>query len=272
MNKEMWLNEITQVNTNNLIKRGIKFFGPASGELACGEIGIGKMLEPLVIVEMLANTWVEPLFRGKKIIITAGPTMEAIDPVRFLSNKSSGKMGYAIATAAANYGAEVLLISGPTPLNAPDKVKVISVTTGNQMLSEVMKNIEKCAIFISTAAICDYQNKNVNLQKIKKENDQLQLNLIKTPDILSQVASLENPPFTVGFAAETENLVTNAQEKLKKKKIDLIAANLVNDDLGFSQDENALTLIKKNGEIFELSKKDKKNLAYELLEFIAKNF
>lgn len=273
MNKEMWNNKITALNVEKLGKLGVKFFGPANGVLACGEVGSGKMLEPIDIVSMLRCIFVRPLLRdGKKIrlVITAGSTIEPIDPVRFISNHSSGKMGYAIAQAAADYGVDVTLISGSTSLPQSDVAKLFSVETADQMFEVAMQEVNKgCDIFIAAAAVADYKVENVAKQKIKKANkNHLDLHLLPNPDILASIAALPNPPFTVGFAAETENLIENAKRKLQEKKVNLMAANLVGKNLGFNSPNNALTLLAKNGEIVELSLKSKDLLACELLEFV----
>lgn len=268
MNKEMWAKNITQANVKQLINGGIKLFGPASGVQACGDDGAGRMLEPNEILDLVNHVFVTPLLKGKKIIITAGPTVEAIDPVRFISNRSSGKMGYAIAQAAVDHGAEVTLISGPTNLTPP-KVNLITVTTANEMYDAVMQNIECVDIFIAAAAVADYRPENNHPSKLKRNEASLTLKLVPNPDILASVTALSNPPITVGFAAETDNLINNAQHKLITKKVDILAANLVGENIGFDRDYNSLELFTKNGAHIKLSEKNKLSLAYELIEFIA---
>ncbi|OGT09097.1 MAG: phosphopantothenoylcysteine decarboxylase [Gammaproteobacteria bacterium GWE2_37_16] len=272
MNAMMWSNEATQDNIQILkLRKNIRIFGPGEGLLACGVIGAGRMLEPGELAAMTAGVFVEPLFLGKKIIVTAGPTRERIDPVRFISNDSSGKMGYAIAEAASNLGAEVILISGPTEIAAPKNVKKIDIITAEEMNAAVMNNIEGCDVFVAAAAVADYRVEQVNAQKIKKnENNQnLMLSLVRNPDILANVACLKHPPLTVGFAAETENVIVNAKQKLASKKIDIIAANLVGDGIGFNNDQNALTVLTRLGESFEIPEQSKSSLAYELMRIVA---
>ena len=271
MNIMMWLNQATQDNIQILkLRKNIRIFGPGEGVLACGVIGAGRMLEPPELAAMTAKIFVEPLLCKKKIIVTAGPTRERIDPVRYISNDSSGKMGYAIAEAASNFGAEVILISGPTELAAPRNVKKIDVVTAEEMYTTVMANIEECDIFVAAAAVADYRVEQANAQKIKKTegNQNITLSLVRNPDILANVTSLENPPLTVGFAAETENVVANAKQKLAIKKIDIIAANLVGDGVGFNNDQNALTILTRFGKAFELPKQSKSSLAYELMRIV----
>lgn len=271
MNKEMWHNKITQENINSLTKKDIKFIGPSNGLQACGDVGDGRMSEPNEIINAIANYAIEPLFANKKIMITAGPTVEAIDPVRFISNHSSGKMGYAIAEVAKSHQANVTLISGPTNLSPPSGIKVLKIKTALEMYEAVMTEIKNsgCDIFISVAAVADYRVETINNQKIKKDHEsKLKLTLIKNPDILEAVAKLEKPPFTIGFAAETDNLIANAKEKLQRKNIDVIVANIVCESKGFNSDENSVTIIAKNAETLELEKKNKLALAFELMKFI----
>lgn len=270
MNCEMWLNPVTQENVLVLQKRGVAILGPAEGEQACGEIGPGRMLEPAEIVRQMGTLFLDPILKGKKIIITAGPTQESFDPVRYVTNHSSGKMGYAIAEAAVALGANVHLISGPTSLPVPSGVGCIRVTTAQEMLDAVMAGIKACDVFIAAAAVSDYRPEFPAPQKIKKTQNIMTLSLIKTPDILSHVTALSSPPFTVGFAAETENLVENALAKLKNKKINLIAANFVGEGGAFGSDENALTVLNQTGSELKLPLQSKGNLAYELLVLIAK--
>jgi len=268
MNKVMWEKQVTQANITTLQERGIIFLGPDIGEQACGDMGLGRMLEPKVIVEKLLNTTNQRLI-DKNIIITAGPTFEPIDPVRFIGNRSSGKMGYAIAKAAIDHGAKVTLISGPTRLLPPEGLfDYVGVTTADEMQQTVMQHIKDCDIFISAAAIADYKVENYSFNKIKKTKDELTLKLKRNPDVLSEIAKLKQRPFVVGFAAETDNLETNALQKLKCKNIDIIAANLVGEDCGFDKDENRLLLLSKVGEKFDTGLKNKNLLAYELIKFM----
>lgn len=269
MNREMWLNPITQKNVLALQERQMHIFGPDEGVQACGEIGPGRMLEPNVIVQDVSRLFVAPILKHKKIIITAGPTREPIDPVRYISNYSSGKMGYAIAAAAVAMGAEVELISGPIALTIPQKVNITKVNTAQEMLDAVIAKINDCDIFIATAAVADYRSKTTASQKHKKTSEPIMLSLISNPDILSYVAALPNPPLTIGFAAETENLEANALTKLQNKNIDIIAANIVGNGVGFEQDDNELLLLARNGKSLKLKLQSKDLLAYELLDFVA---
>jgi phosphopantothenoylcysteine decarboxylase/phosphopantothenate--cysteine ligase len=227
------------------------------------------MLDPVDIVRFMGTFFVEPILKNKKIMITAGPTEEPLDPVRYITNRSSGKMGYAIATAAKALGAEVKLISGPTSLKAPVGVACTHVATAQEMLDAVMSQVEGCDIFIATAAVADYKPKKIAKQKLKKTSTTQVISLVRNPDILSQVAQLPSPPFTVGFAAETEHVLANALKKLKNKKIDMIVANDVSDNKVFGRDDNALTILTKRGEQFKLPPQNKNSLAYELLALIA---
>ena len=269
MNQQMWLNPATQDNARLLTSRGITLHGPAEGSQACGETGPGRMLEPVDLIRHLNNVFLTNLLTARKLVITAGPTRENIDPVRFISNRSTGRMGYAVARAAVEAGAEVVLISGPTSLELPERVLCQQVVTARQMHDAVMKEIRDTDIFIATAAVADYRCSVVADQKIKKTDSFISLTLEKTPDILGEVASLSHPPFTVGFAAETEALLENANKKLISKKLDMIAANLVGDNKGFESDDNELQILWKDGSIkLEHAPKDK--LARELVAIIAK--
>lgn len=268
MNQQMWLNAATQQNIKTLLMRAIKILGPASGEQACGEVGIGRMLEPQDIVQALSST---PLLTQKNILITAGPTQENIDPVRYISNYSSGKMGYALAEAAMLHGANVTLISGPVNLITPKNIKRVDVKTAEQMQAAVLDKIAAVDIFISVAAVADYRFKNIAENKIKKSENNLTLELERNPDILASVASLSERPFIVGFAAETNDVITNAKVKLKNKNIDMIAANQVGEAIGFSADQNQLTVIWKDGEK-SLPLTSKKILALQLICLIAEQY
>jgi phosphopantothenoylcysteine decarboxylase/phosphopantothenate--cysteine ligase len=271
MNKQMWESPATQRNVSQLLKDGVMILGPDSGVQACGENGLGRMLEPEdLFAELLSSLNAElpakPL-AGKRILITAGPTVERIDPVRAITNLSSGKMGYSIVETAIEMGADVTLVSGPSNLTAPDLAKVIAVESGAEMLAAVMANISHQDIFISVAAVADYRVASPSTQKIKKTNAALNIELVPNEDILATVAALPNAPFCVGFAAESENLLAYAEEKRKRKNIPLIVANLVSEALG--TDESTLTLLDDQG-AHPLPKSSKAKSARALLNHIAK--
>ena len=268
MNQQMWRNQATQENLRRINARGITVVGPTAGEQACGDDGPGRMLEPEEIVTNTANIFQTNILTGSRLLVTAGPTREAIDPVRFLSNRSSGRMGYAVATAAAEAGADVTLISGPVELTAIGIEKVIHVTSAEEMQESVMQRINNIDIFISAAAVADYRAQKISEQKIKKSDDTYELIMQKNPDILAEVSALYDAPFTVGFAAETENLELNAQTKLHLKNLDMIAANQVDKKLGIDCDENALTIFWKTGRE-KLSLAPKNKLARSLIKLIA---
>ena len=268
MNQQMWRNQATQENLERINARGITVVGPTAGVQACGDDGPGRMLEPEEIVVHTANMFQTNILTGSRLLVTAGPTREAIDPVRFLSNRSSGRMGYAVATAAAEAGADVTLISGPVDLAAIGIEKVIHVTSAEEMQESVMQRINNIDIFISAAAVADYRVQKISEQKIKKSDDTYELIMQKNPDILAEVSALYDAPFTVGFAAETENLELNAQTKLHLKNLDMIAANQVDKKLGIDCDENSLTIFWKTGrEKLPLAPKNK--LARNLIKLIA---
>jgi phosphopantothenoylcysteine decarboxylase/phosphopantothenate--cysteine ligase len=270
MNKQMWESSATQRNLTQLLKDGVMILGPDSGVQACGETGLGRMLEPEdLLAELLSSLNAELPARpltGKRILITAGPTIEKIDPVRAITNLSSGKMGYSIAEAAIEMGAEVTLVSGPTNLKAPDLAKVVTVESGAEMLNAVMANITNQDIFISVAAVADYRVASPSTEKIKKSNAALNIELVPNEDILAKVAALPNTPFCVGFAAESENLLAYAEEKRKRKHIPLIVANLVSEALG--TDESTLTILDDQG-AHPLPKSSKLKSAHALLMHIA---
>ncbi len=268
MNQQMWRNQATQENLERINARGITVVGPTAGVQACGDDGPGRMLEPEEIVVHTANIFQTNILTGSRLLVTAGPTREAIDPIRFLSNRSSGRMGYAVATAAAEAGADVTLISGPVDLAAIGIEKVIHVTSAEEMQESVMQRINNIDIFISAAAVADYRVQKISEQKIKKSDDTYELIMQKNPDILAEVSALYDAPFTVGFAAETENLELNAQTKLHLKNLDMIAANQVDKKLGIDCDENSLTIFWKTGrEKLPLAPKNK--LARSLIKLIA---
>ena len=269
MNWAMWNNAATQDNLATLRQRKVQILGPGEGELAEGEVGMGRMLEPAEIMAVLEQA-PRPL-QGVNVLITAGPTREPLDPVRFVSNRSSGKMGFAVARAAAEAGASVTLVAGPVHLATPRDVLRVDVETAAEMHAAVMKRVRQSQVFIASAAVADYSPKRAATQKIKKKGASLQMKLTRTPDILADVAALKSAPYTVGFAAETEKLEAHAREKLTKKRLDLIAANLVGKDRGFDTDENALTLYWKGGKQ-ELRNAPKLQIARQLIEVIGDHY
>ena len=271
MNQAMWKDKRTQKNLSKSIKAGLNVIGPASGEQACGDVGDGRMTEPADIVSEVEKTLEKGLLTGKKVIITAGPTQEMIDPVRYISNKSSGKMGFSLAEELKNQGASVTLISGPVNLKTPEKVKRHDVLSADEMKLKVEELIEDCDIFISAAAVSDFKPKEIYKNKIKKKENEKHLNLKmdKNSDILKVISEKNLNLKTVGFAAETENLLSNAKKKLSQKKLDLIVANDVsNKDIGFDSDENEVTLITKK-EQKKIKKASKKIVSKKIVEFIA---
>ncbi len=272
MNQAMWRKAITQQNIQRLKEQGVQLIGPESGEQACGDVGFGRMAEPVDIVERLLGQAHSNCLQGRKVLLTAGPTRESIDPVRFISNRSSGKMGYAIAEAAHHAGAEVTLVSGPVNLGASAGIKLIKVETAAQMHQAVMAQLIQCDIFIATAAVADYTVQESSAVKIKKHDELLTLTLTKTPDILAEVANQKVPPFTVGFAAETEDLERYALDKLQRKKLSMIAANWVGREQGgFEDDQNALRVFWNDGqETFNMMPKQR--LAEHLIALIAQQF
>lgn len=265
MNRLMWENSATQANLHTLRQRGYQLIAPDNGEQACGEVGIGRMVSPETLASYLSTT-INRVLTDKHLVITAGPTIERIDPVPYLSNDSSGKMGYALATAAIKLGAKVTLISGKTTLTPPHGVNFINVESAQSMYDHVMHHIDKADWFIATAAVADYYVKNPSQQKLKKHNhDKLTLILEKNPDILASVCALPNRPFCLGFAAETEQVVKYAKQKRLKKGVDLIAANDVSDKcIGFNSNNNAITLIGDNYQQ-DFPMMDKQQLAMQLL-------
>lgn len=267
MNKQMWENPATQRNIAQLHADGVAVLGPDSGEQACGEIGLGRMLEAEDLLYLIEAHFQPKLLAGKKVLITAGATLEMIDPVRAITNLSSGKMGYAIAQAAYEMGADVTLVSGATALKPPLGVNNISATSADAMYQSVMKNVANHDIFIGVAAVADYSPAKTSTQKIKKSESSLTLELRPNKDILADVASLPNAPFCVGFAAETENLLEYAEAKRLKKKLPLIVANLTSDAMG--SESNSVTLLDKNG-AHPLECAPKIEIARLLLQHIAK--
>ncbi|WP_045402605.1 bifunctional phosphopantothenoylcysteine decarboxylase/phosphopantothenate--cysteine ligase CoaBC [Vibrio campbellii] len=269
MNQQMYRNVATQENIATLARRGMHIWGPAAGEQACGDVGPGRMLEPMQLVHLCEQFFQPKLLAGKSVLITAGPTREAIDPVRYISNHSSGKMGFALANAAAQLGAKVTLVSGPVSLNTPAGVERINVASAQEMHDAVMAHAPNHDAFISCAAVADYRPENVASQKLKKteNNDQMTINMVKNPDIVATVANMtEQRPFTVGFAAETNDVETYARGKLVKKNLDMICANDVSvEGQGFNSNDNAITLFWPQGEQ-ALALESKEALSFRILE------
>ncbi len=272
MNQQMWLNPATQSNLLALRRRAVRVFGPAEGLQACGDVGPGRLLEPAELVALSAQIFETGALDGLTVVVTAGPTWEAMDPVRGLTNKSSGRMGYAVAQAAMEAGAKVILVSGPTALPDPERMQVIRVTSAQEMHDAVQTHIGAAHIFIGVAAVADYRPAFPAEQKIKKNAERMTLDLVKTPDILASVAALERRPFTVGFAAETENLEANARKKLIDKRLDLVCANRVGViGSGFEADTNSLLLVDAAGTT-TLPTAEKHQLARALIQHIAEKY
>mgnify|MGYP000662487170 FL=1 len=273
MNQAMWKDERTQSNIKNLENKDFSLYGPGSGEQACGDIGLGRMLEPSEIVELFASLFKAGSLSNKSVLITAGPTQEPIDPVRYVTNRSSGKMGYALAEAAVEAGAQVTLVSGPVNIKPPASCNFISVETAQEMYDAVMHHVSGKDVYIGTAAVADYSPTKVEGSKIKKDgsNESLVLEMKENQDILKTVSDKEDRPYVVGFAAETEDLLKNARKKLEKKKLDLIIANDVSDEsIGFDSEENEVTLITNSEEVL-LDRSSKKKIAKRIVEFISNN-
>lgn len=270
MNQAMWKNPATQDNLSQLAKRNISCFGPASGTQACGDVGPGRMLEPSELAELTAQQFTCGALSGKSVVITAGPTREAIDPVRYISNHSSGKMGYALAQAAIDAGAKVTLISGPTNLAAPEHSHFIPIDSAQQMYDASMQALHECDLFIASAAVADYRPATLADQKIKKTGqDTMIIELVKNPDIVTAVAAHNPRPMTVGFAAETQDLITYARGKLERKHLDVVVANDVSQaGIGFNSDENAVTVVWPDREQV-LGQRSKSQLARDLIEQFA---
>ncbi len=272
MNQAMWQKAVTQDNVIRLQEHGVTVLGPESGDQACGETGPGRMLEAAAICQHFDQNQGDGLLQGKSVLISAGPTREPIDPVRFISNRSSGKMGYALAVSAQQAGAEVTLVSGPVNLACPNGVNRIDVETAEQMYQAVLTRASDFDIYIGAAAVADYAPKQVKTEKIKKQQQQSNLFLIKTQDILASVAGLDAKPFTVGFAAETEQLEEYAQNKLRDKNIDMIAANWVGREQGgFDKNENELIIFDRENR-YHLAMAAKNHLADQLIALIAKKY
>ena len=274
MNPDMWTNKITQSSIEKLEKSKINIIGPEYGKHACGDTGYGRMSSTVHIIEQLENFQAQKILSGIKFLITAGPTREPLDPVRFISNYSSGKMGYAISLVAKQLGAEVTLISGPTALNALEGVDTTYVETSDQMRETVSKKISNAEIFISTAAISDYRPVKYSKSKYKKSSNRLTIEFERGIDILQMVARQYPDIYTVGFAAETENLHANARKKLQSKEIDMIIANIANyeENLGFGSDYNKVTIISNDQNLEEIDSSRKIDVAYKILKTIHKKY
>jgi phosphopantothenoylcysteine decarboxylase / phosphopantothenate---cysteine ligase len=270
MNRVMWANKATRANVETLIARGVRILGPASGNQACGEVGAGRMWEPIQLSEaVLAPPVNAGILAGLNVLITAGPTRERLDPVRYLTNRSSGKMGFAVAEAAREAGAHVTVVTGPVQLQTPMGVTRINVESARDMYAAVHRQVGDADIFIAAAAVADFQPVTVAKQKIKKQGGSVKLELEPAPDIIKSVADMAKRPFVVGFAAETNDVEDNARIKLKRKKLDMIAANEVGDGIAFDCEDNALTVIWPGGKM-EVARGPKIDVARELIALIAK--
>ena len=283
MNQQMWKNKAIISNVETLKQRSIILLGPDAGEQACGDVGLGRMREPNQLVEAVVR-WqqsesivsdrneVSGLLNGLKLLITAGPTIEAIDPVRYLSNHSSGKMGYAIAEAALKAGAKVTLVSGPVSLAAPEAASLVAVKSAKEMLSAVQQQVPKSDVFIGCAAVADYAPSQVASQKIKKDAGSMQIELTRNPDIIAWVGAQKKRPYIVGFAAESEKLEAYAKKKLQDKNMDLICANDISDtSIGFNSDNNAISIFNGNGLQKQLKSMPKAQIAEAIIKQIAEN-
>jgi phosphopantothenoylcysteine decarboxylase/phosphopantothenate--cysteine ligase len=268
MNQQMWTNAATQENIRTLRARNVHVFGPGEGDQACGEVGPGRLLEPLDLAARIGDIFATGELRGVKVVITAGPTWEAIDPVRGITNRSSGKMGYAVADAAIEAGAQVVLVSGPTHLSPPSRAQVVQIVSAQDMYDAVHAHIDGAAVFIAVAAVADYRPAKAAGSKIKKTAERLALDLVRTSDILASIARREPPVFTVGFAAETNDLEAHARAKLADKGTDLVAANRVGDGLAFDAEDNELLLVDRAGATV-LARAPKSRLARALIHEIA---
>ena len=269
MNVKMWEDKVTQKNLETLKLKDVLFIGPDSGEQACGDIGEGRMSEPDFIALQIAKSFTSSVFNGKKILITAGPTKEAIDPVRYLTNNSSGKMGYALAEIAYLSGAEVNLISGPVNIKPIEGVKLININTADEMLNEVKALITNMDIFIGCAAVADFKPIDFHKSKIKKDhNDEMSLKLIKNPDILQYASDYMKEKLVIGFSAETDNVIENAKIKLLKKNLNMIICNDVsNKEIGFDSDDNEVHLI-THDDVVKLTKTSKLKIAKQIIKSI----
>ena len=271
MNQAMWRDHRTQENLDSLIGNGFTICGPDSGEQACGDVGLGRMLEPIQILDIFSSLFDQGTLIGRNVLITAGPTQEPIDPVRFITNRSSGKMGYSLAEAAIAAGAKVTLVSGPVNLDPPSNCLLVSVETANEMYEAVMHHIKDKDVYIGTAAVSDYSPTKSHDSKIKKDGSKssMVLELKENRDILNSVSELKDRPYVVGFAAETDNLIENAKKKLNNKRLDLIVANDVSDkNIGFDSDDNEVTLITQKEQKL-LERQNKKKISNKIIEFIS---
>ena len=274
MNQAMWSNPAVQENRELLERRGLRFLGPAEGDQACGEVGPGRMMEPLDIVRSVFEKparFSSQSLKGLTVIVTAGPTREPIDPVRYITNRSSGKMGFALAAAAEEAGAKVILVSGPVSMATPQGVERIDVETAEEMYASVHERVSEADLFIACAAVSDYKPETEADEKLKRTQKTLNLELIRSPDTLASVAELKDGPFTVGFAAETQNVAENARSKLTRKGLDMIAANQVGRDCGFDQETNSLMVFWGNDEV-DLERASKPVLAGRLIHLIAERY
>jgi phosphopantothenoylcysteine decarboxylase/phosphopantothenate--cysteine ligase len=274
MNQAMWANAAVQANRTLLEARGVRFLGPATGDQACGETGPGRMLEPneiaAAVLQQLDPRRAQPL-KGLKVVVTAGPTREPIDPVRYITNRSSGKMGFAVAAAARDAGADVVLVTGPVALPTPPAVRRVDVETAEELYTKVHDEIDGSDIFVACAAVADYRPREAADRKIKRSAAEMELSLVRSPDTLASIAALPRAPFTVGFAAETHDVATHARDKLERKRIDMIAANQVGRDCGFDRETNELTVFWPGGEL-ALGEGTKGQLARRLVEVIAERY
>ncbi len=269
MNQQMWKDQATTANINTLRSRGAQIVGPAAGLQACGDVGVGRMEEPAAIADAAAGLFRTGELAGKRVVITAGPTREALDPVRYISNNSSGKMGYALARAAIDAGAITTVISGPVNLDAPDHAHIVRVQSAEEMLKQCLRLLPECDIFIACAAVADYRPATIEDQKIKKGPQEVTLQLVRTPDIVAAVAASDHRPYTVGFAAETNDMLTYAREKMQRKGLDMIVANDVSDQsIGFNSNENAATVLWHDGEQV-LERASKGVIARQIVHLIA---
>ncbi len=271
MNQQMWRDQATADNIALLNRREVHLIGPADGLQACGDTGAGRMEEPQVIATAVTRLFEPGLLAGKRVLVTAGPTREPMDPVRYISNHSSGKMGFALARAAADAGARVTLISGPVALRTPDHVERLDVGSAKAMLEQCLERAPECDIFIACAAVADYRPAAIAEQKLKKGAQEITLRMLRNPDIVATIAALDNGPFTVGFAAETQAVEDHARDKRVRKGLDMIVANNVADtEIGFNSDDNAVTVIASSGE-HRLQRASKTTIATQIIQLVAKN-
>jgi phosphopantothenoylcysteine decarboxylase/phosphopantothenate--cysteine ligase len=271
MNQQMWKDQATEANINTLLSRGVQIVGPAAGLQACGDIGPGRMEAPAMIADAAERLFASGKLAGKRVVITAGPTREALDPVRYISNNSSGKMGYALAQAAVDAGAITTLVSGPVSLSAPEHTRILQVHSAEEMLQQCLQLLPECDIFIACAAVADYRPRIVEQQKIKKGPQEVTLQLVRTPDIVAAVAAHEHRPYTVGFAAETADVLAYARDKMQRKGLDMIVANdVANQAIGFNSDENEVTVLWRDGEQ-PLARASKSTIARQIVHLIAQH-